>query len=177
MIMLKKFSTPETAFTLLQGITALLCAAGAAVAAGLFYVGVCALRMGAEGLHIPQGSFMTLLICGFAALLIVSAACATALITFFRLCSRIKRGTAFTAANARAMGCIALCCVIASGALLLACIAILIAEAVCGGVMGLYWTEMAVLACAFLAVGAVAWALCLLVRRAVALQEDADLTV
>lgn len=176
-MMLKKFSTPETAFTILQGITVLLCAAGSAVAAGLFYIGVHALRLGAEGLHMPQGSFITLLICGFATLLIVSAACATALITFFRLCSRIKRGTAFTSVNARAMGRIALCCLAAGTALLLSWIIILIAEAFWGGVIGLYWTEMAVLACAFLAVGAVAWALCLLVRRAVALQEDADLTV
>ena len=100
-----------------------------------------------------------------------------ALYTFFRMCTRLSQGTAFTQANTRAMARITRCCLIAGCTLILACVAILIAEAVWGGVMGLYWSEAAVIAFAFLSVGAVAWALTLLVRRAVLLQEEADLTV
>ena len=43
--------------------------------------------------------------------------------------------------------------------------------------MGLYWFQMLVVALLCIAVALIAWALALLVRRAVVLQEEVDLTV
>lgn len=174
---MKKFSTPETAFSILKAITVLIAAAVIAMTCGLLYTGVYALRRGAASLHLSQGSFVTLAAAGFTSVIVVAVCCGVALYTFFRMCTRLSQGTAFTQANALAMARITRCCMIAGCTLGLACAALLIAEAVWGGVMGLYWSEAAVIAFAFLSVGAVAWALTLLVRRAVLLQEEADLTV
>ena len=61
--------------------------------------------------------------------------------------------------------------------LLISCIVLWVAESVWGFVMGLYWFQMLVVALLCIAVALIAWALALLVRRAVTLQEEVDLTV
>lgn len=175
--MMKKLSTPNTAFTLLQVLTVLIAVIGVGLAVLLLQVGVSAIALGAAGVGLPPFSWWTLLITGFASVAVVSICCAVALYTFFRLCGRMKQGSAFTRPNERAMGRIALCCLIAGLTLAAGCAVLKIADLLGGCVMGLYWFEMAAMAFIFLSVSLVAWALCLLVRRAIPLQEDADLTI
>ena len=177
MNMRKYLGSLRTVFTLLQGVTVLMALMGVYLAAMLLYVGIQALSAGYPGIGMPLGSYVTLLAVGFLSVLTVSGCCAVAMYTFFRLCGRLKQGTAFTRANEHAMARIALCCLIAGLTLLISCAALWAAESVWGCVMGLYWLEMAIMAVLFLAVALIAWALTLLVRRAVALQEEADLTV
>ncbi|MGN0970561.1 MAG: DUF2975 domain-containing protein [Aristaeellaceae bacterium] len=175
--MKKRLCSIRTVFTLLQIVTALIALMGVYLAAMLLYVGIQALGAGYPGIGMPLGSYVTLLAVGFLSVLTVSAACAVALCTFFRLCGRLKQGTAFTRVNERAMGRIALCCLIAGLTLAVGCAALWAAESAWGCVMGLYWLEMVIVAVLFLAVALIAWALTLLVRRAVILQEEVDLTV
>ena len=177
MNMRKSLNSPSTIFTMLQVVTILLSLMGVWIAVTLLYTGILALQTGYPGIGMPLGSYITLLTVGFLSVLTVSGCCAVAMYTFFRLCGRLKQGTAFTRANEHAMARIALCCLIAGLTLLISCAALWAAESVWGCVMGLYWLEMAIMAVLFLAVALIAWALTLLVRRAVALQEEADLTV
>ena len=175
--MKKSLNSPATIFTLLQGCTVLISLLGVWVAATMLYAGVQALQCGYPGIGMPLGSYVTLLTVGFLSVLTVSGACAVAMYTFFRLCGRLKKGTAFTRVNERAMSRIALCCLIAGLTLAVSCTALWMAESVWGYVMGLYWFQMLVVALLCAAVALIAWALALLVRRAVVLQEEADLTV
>ena len=162
---------------MLQGFTVLMSLLGVWIAVTLLYAGVLALQCGYPGIGMPLGSYVTLLTVGFLSVLTVSGACAVAMYTFFRLCGRLKKGTAFTRANEQALERIALCCVIVGLTLLISCIVLWVAESVWGFVMGLYWFQMLVVALLCIAVALIAWALALLVRRAVALQEEVDLTV
>ena len=175
--MRKSLNSPSTIFTMLQGFTVLMSLLGVWIAVTLLYAGVLALQCGYPGIGMPLGSYVTLLTVGFLSVLTVSGACAVAMYTFFRLCGRLKKGTAFTRANEQALERIALCCVIVGLTLLISCIVLWVAESVWGFVMGLYWFQMLVVALLCIAVALIAWALALLVRRAVALQEEVDLTV
>lgn len=175
--MRKSLNSPSTIFTMLQGFTVLMSLLGVWIAVTLLYAGVLALQCGYPGIGMPLGSYVTLLTVGFLSVLTVSGACAVAMYTFFRLCGRLKKGTAFTRANEQALERIALCCVIVGLTLLISCIVLWVAESVWGFVMGLYWFQMLVVALLCIAVALIAWALALLVRRAVVLQEEADLTV
>ncbi|MGN0746704.1 MAG: DUF2975 domain-containing protein [Aristaeellaceae bacterium] len=175
--MKKRLCSLRTVLTLLQAVTVVISLMGVYLAAILLYVGIQALGAGYPAIGMPLGSYVTLLTVGFLSVLAVSGACAVALCTFFRMCGRLKQDTAFTRANEQAMGRIALCCLIAGLTLAVGCAALWVAESVWGCVMGLYWLEMVIMAVLFLAVALIAWALTLLVRRAVALQEEADLTV
>ena len=175
--MRKSLNSPATIFTLLQGVTVLLSLMGVWIAGTLLYAGIMALQCGYPGIGMPLGSYVTLLTVGFLSVLTVSVACAVAMYTFFRLCGRLKKGTAFTRANEQAMGRIALCCLIVGLTLAVSCLALWVAEIVWGYVMGLYWFQMLVVALLCIAVALIAWALALLVRRAVVLQEEVDLTV
>ena len=177
MNMRKSLNSPATIFTLLQCLTVLLSLTGLWIAGTLLYAGILALQCGSQGIGMPLGSYVTLLAVGFLSVLTVSGACAVAMYTFFRLCGRLKKGTAFTRANEQAMGRIALCCLIAGLTLAASCLALWVAESVWGYVMGLYWFQMLVVALLCIAVALIAWALALLVRRAVVLQEEVDLTV
>lgn len=111
---------------------------------------------------------------GIATVVLVGLVSYVALWQFLTMCQRLKKGTAFTAANERSMGCIALCCTVASGALL---VALLVLLCFCPALpLGLVLLTM--LACAaYGAVALVAYALQLLVRRAAVLQQESDLTV
>ena len=175
--MRKSLNSPSTIFTMLQGFTVLMSLLGVWIAVTLLYAGVLALQCGYPGIGMPLGSYVTLLAVGFLSVLTVSGACAVAMYTFFRLCGRLKKGTAFTRANEQALERIALCCVIVGLTLLISCIVLWVAESVWGFVMGLYWFQMLVVALLCIAVALIAWALALLVRRAVVLQEEVDLTV
>lgn len=175
--MRKSLNSPSTIFTMLQGFTVLMSLLGVWIAVTLLYAGVLALQCGYPGIGMPLGSYVTLLTVGFLSVLTVSGACAVAMYTFFRLCGRLKKGTAFTRANEQALERIALCCVIVGLTLLISCIVLWVAESVWGFVMGLYWFQMLVVALLCIAVALIAWALALLVRRAVTLQEEVDLTV
>ena len=175
--MRKSLNSPSTIFTMLQGFTVLMSLLGVWIAVTLLYAGVLALQCGYPGIGMPLGSYVTLLTVGFLSVLTVSGACAVAMYTFFRLCGRLKKGTAFTRANEQALERIALCCVIVGLTLLISCIVLWVAESVWGFVMGLYWFQMLVVALLCAAVALIAWALALLVRRAVTLQEEVDLTV
>ena len=177
MNMRKYLGSLRTVFTLLQGVTVLMALMGVYLAAMLLYVGIQALGAGYPGIGMPLGSYVTLLTVGFLSVLTVSGACAVAMYTFFRLCGRLKKGTAFTCANEQAMSRIALCCLIVGLTLAASCLALWVAESVWGYVMGLYWFQMLVVALLCIAVALIAWALALLVRRAVVLQEEVDLTV
>ena len=175
--MRKSLNSPSTIFTMLQGFTVLMSLLGVWIAVTLLYAGVLALQCGYPGIGMPLGSYVTLLTVGFLSVLTVSGTCAVAMYTFFRLCGRLKKGTAFTRANEQALERIALCCVIVGLTLLISCIVLWVAESVWGFVMGLYWFQMLVVALLCIAVALIAWALALLVRRAVTLQEEVDLTV
>ena len=175
--MRKSLNSPSTLFTMLQGFTVLMSLLGVWIAVTLLYAGVLALQCGYPGIGMPLGSYVTLLTVGFLSVLTVSGACAVAMYTFFRLCGRLKKGTAFTRANEQALERIALCCVFVGLTLLISCIVLWVAESVWGFVMGLYWFQMLVVALLCIAVALIAWALALLVRRAVTLQEEVDLTV
>ena len=177
MNMRKSLNSPSTIFTMLQIVTILLSLMGVWIAVTLLYTGILALQTGYPGIGMPLGSYITLLTVGFLSVLTVSGACAVAMYTFFRLCGRLKKGTAFTRVNEQAMSRIALCCLIDGLTLAVSCLALWIAESVWGYVMGLYWLQMLVVAVLCSAVALIAWALALLVRRAVALQEEVDLTV
>ena len=177
MNMKKSLNSPATIFTLLQGITVLLSVLGVWVAGTLLYAGILALQAGYPAIGMPLGSYISLLTVGFLTVLTVSGACAVAMGTFFCLCGRLKKGTAFTRANEQAMNRIALCILIVGLTLLLACTALWIAERLWCYVMGLYWFQMLVVAVLCAAVALIARALALLVGRAVALQEEVDLTI
>lgn len=170
--MKKRLSSLNTALTLLQGITVLLCVLGTGMACFPLNIGVHALMDGPSGYGLTCAQWLTLLITGFAAVAIVSLCCAAALIAFFRMCGRLKQGTAFTRKNQRTMGFIALCSLIAGVTLLFTTVLCCLMDA--ASIFCLWMTLGAFL---FLAVAAVAWALNLLVRRAVTLQDEADLTV
>lgn len=167
----KRWPALTMALTLLQGITVLLGALGLMGAYFLLTVGVQAAMDGPVALGLDHAQWLWLLTVGFAAVGVVSVACGAALISFFRMCSRLKRGSAFTRQNQRAMGRIALCCLVA-GVTLAAGDALLWQVVPCAPCV-----MMLLGACLFLSVAAVAWALGLLVRRAVSLQDEVDLTV
>lgn len=97
-----------------------------------------------------------------------------ALWQFITMCQRLKKGTAFTAANVQSMGRIALCCALVSGVLLVTFLVLMFfCPAVPWGLIALILLVCA----AYGAVALVAYALQLLVRRAAALQQESELTV
>lgn len=159
-------------FTLLQGITIALCVFGLLLVYFPLSMGVQALIDGPAALGFSYAQWLMMLLVGFASVALVSLCCAAALIAFFLMCGRLKRGTAFTRKNQRTMGFIALCSLIAG-------VTLIAATVLCGllGAAGIHCLWMVLGAFLFLAVAAVAWALSLLVRRAVTLQDEADLTV
>ena len=109
---------------------------------------------------------------GIATVVLVSVCCYVALGSFFRLCGRLRRGSAFTEENAAAMRRIAIA-LLAGGALAsagLTAVALLI-----GSTLGLAYLWL--FAFAFFGAALLSHALAVLVRRAAALQRDSDLTI
>ena len=167
MKLFKKLNDAPFLFLVLRVATVLVAAAGTWFACLMGYTGLFA---------VSARPFSALNIAGWIGILtvaLVSVCAYVALFTFFRLCGRLARGTAFTEENAAAMRRIALALLISGlGACAgITAVALLIGEIVLP-IVYLY-----VIAAAFLGAALVSHALAVLVRRAVALQQDSDLTI
>lgn len=161
-------------FSLLQWVTVGVALVGTYVACCLILECVTAYQGQWNKWLNPDADYRFLAVWGIATVAVVSLTSYAALWKFFIMCERLKQGTAFTAANEQGMGHIALCCAVAGAALL-----------VTSGVLVFFCppvplglTNLTLLACAaYGAVALVAYALQLLVRRAVVLQQESELTV
>lgn len=159
-------------FTVLRAATVAAGVAGTLLALWLGAVGVSVLDFLCEdGVCVKDAAVCVLCL---AVLVGISGCCYAALVTFYRMCGRLAKGSAFTEENGRAMQTIArLLCVCAG--LLLAVLAILLLLS--DGVLPLPVIFLLMFLCAFAGAGLIAQALSLLVRRAAALQQENDLTV
>lgn len=107
---------PRGLLTLLQAMTVLVMTGGTLLAGWLALFGTMGLILvmddggSAPGLALVTG--------GLATVAAVSVCCYVALGTFLALLGRMKRETAFTPRNCRALSRMALCCLIAAGVLL-----------------------------------------------------------
>ena len=115
---------------------------------------------------------------------VVSVCCYITLVSFFRLLQRMKKETAFTQRNCRALGRMALCCLIASVPLFLlmgymAVGTILPLEAFQGGVWRLLDVTCVLLAWpfGFLVVSLLLQGVRVLMVRAMSLQEEQSLVI
>lgn len=159
-------------FSLLQVMTGLLVAAGTLLAILLTVFGVNCLMiedLGAE-------RFMAVL--GLVTVAVVSAGCYVALISFIAMCQRLKRGTAFTERNSRALHRIAVSLGIAAGMVLMTDLVLMIAY--CGPDCSPFVLPLLMLHAAafgFAGLGLICEALHMLVTRAVALQQESELTI
>ena len=154
-------------FLLLRVATVLVALAGTWFAWMMVYTGLFA---------VSARPFGALNIAGWAGILtvaLVSACAYVALFTFFRLCGRLARGTAFTEENAAAMRRIALALLVCG---LCVCAGITAVALLIGAIV-LPIVYLYVIAAAFLCAALVSHALAVLVHRAVALQQDSDLTI
>lgn len=161
---------PARVFAVLQGVSVVAGVMGTLLAASAGFFGATWLALALE-----DGEMGVVGACcvGFAALLAVSASCIAALAYFFLLCERLKTGTAFTGQNARAMGAIARCFGL-SALVLFAALPVL--RLLIGKTL-LPMIYVAVVAFLFAFAALLAYALCLLVWRAQALQAENDLTI
>ena len=110
---------------------------------------------------------------GLLTVAVASACCYVALVIFFRMCGRLSRGTAFTDDNAIAMRHIA-------AALLIAGLSVTVGLTVLSVILGDFFLPTIYLygiAAAFLGAALLSHALAVLVRRAVALQQESELTI
>lgn len=157
----------HTTVTLLQAVTVIIALAGTLGA-------VCLTQLGAELLPMAAASALhtAYVVVGFATVAAVSAGTYVALYQFFRLCQRLKQGTAFTRCNERALRLIALSLGVCGLLLALVLVFSVAVDLVLG------WLEMLLLfSVGYLGAALCAWALHLLLQRAVAMQEEADLTI
>lgn len=157
-------------FTLLQIIAVVIAAAGTAVAVEFGIIGgsLLSIFIGKQ-----NGADIAYAILGMLTVIAVAGGSYVALYQFFTMCQRLKRGTAFTAANERAMHRIALGCGISGVVLGVMMVAFMFYQ---GALLALI-EMMCLLSVAYLCVGLVAYALELLLRRATAIQEENDLTI
>ena len=160
----------DAVFTALQAATLIAGVLGTLFALLLGWIGLTWLSIALE-----DHAVRMLMACGigFAVLFTVSVMCYGALTAFFGMCGRLKRETAFTENNEQAMRRIARCFAVCAAVLALALppLRLLIGETVLPSIY------IAVIAFLFRFVALLAHALCLLVRRAHALQMDSDLTI
>lgn len=157
-------------FTLLQIIAVVIAAIGTAVAVVLGIIGGSQLSI-----FIGKQNAVDIVyaILGLLTVIAVAGGSYVALYQFFTMCQRLKHGTAFTAANEKAMHRIALGCGISGAVLGVMMVAFMFYQ---GAFLALIET-MCLLSVAYLCVGLVAYALELLLRRATAIQEENDLTI
>ncbi len=180
-------STSRT-LTLLQIMTALLALAGLAVAIYLASLGCSALSDST-----PEGALMWPAIFGLLAEATIVACCMTALLAFFRMLGRLRLRSAFNTANERALGRMAISCGIAGAVCLAGPLGFM---GIMRGILVKYphvlfgnldltgcdhfilpyvWVEL--LGFLLVSVGAICWALKLLMCRAKELQNENDYTV
>lgn len=174
----------KTKLTMLQGMTGVLMISGMAVATYACVFGVMGL----------QTSAWLASLLGLALTLVAAGGCGAALISFFGLCERIKRGRSFEARNERALRVIAIGCGAAGVSCGVGPWAVMLplralrarittlpdiwnidingAEAFC-----LPYLWAIAIAFVLLSVGLIAWALYLLMRRAGDAKRENDLTV
>ncbi len=157
-------------FTLLQIIAVVIAAVGTAVAVEFGIIGgsLLSIFIGKQ-----NGADIAYAILGLLTVIAVAGGSYVALYQFFTMCQRLKHGTAFTAANEKAMHRIALGCGISGAVLGVMMVAFMFYQ---GAFLALIET-MCLLSVAYLCVGLVAYALELLLRRATAIQEENDLTI
>lgn len=157
-------------FTLLQIIAVVIAAIGTAVAVEFGIIGgsLLSIFIGKQ-----NGADIAYALLGLLTVIAVAGGSYVALYQFFTMCQRLKRGTAFTAANEKAMHRIALGCGISGAVLGVMMVAFMFYQ---GAFLALIET-MCLLSVAYLCVGLVAYALELLLRRATAIQEENDLTI
>ena len=105
---------------------------------------------------------------------LIAAVYLAAMVFYFRIVARIGKDQSFCAANAREMGWIARC-MGAAGALWL--LAAILPGLLWQVDLGPSWLALALAAMASFAVGVLAWGLGRLLRRAVSLKEENDLTI
>jgi len=157
-------------FTLLQIIAVVIAAVGTAGAVELGIIGGSLLSIFMQQQKTVDIIYALL---GLLTVVIVAVGSYVALYQFFTMCQRLKHGTAFTAANEKAMHRIALGCGI-SGATLGVMLLAFVFYA--GSILPLV-ELICLFSVAYLCIGLVAYALELLVRRATAIQEENDLTI
>ena len=163
----EKLSDAPFLFFLLRLATVLVALTGTWFAWMMLYTGLFTVSVK------PFGALNVAGAAGMLTVVIASVCAYVALFTFFRLCGRLARGTAFTEQNAAAMRRIALALLIAG---LCAFAGITAVALLIGGIV-LPIVYLYVIAAALLGAALVSHALAVLVRRAVALQQDSDLTI
>jgi len=118
-------------------------------------------------------AFAVALLC-LAAVVIVSLCCYRALHCFHRMCARLKTTRSFTEDNCRALAQMSRCCALA-GAVLSIALAVLLIWSWEG--VTLMSAALLAIPFAFLTIALMLWAVHLLMRRALSIQEENDLTV
>lgn len=186
--MTQRSQSTNRTLTLLQIMTALLALAGLVIAVYLASLGCTALSDST-----PEGALRWPAIFGLLAEAAIVVCCMTALVAFFRMLGRLRKHSAFNVANERALGRMAASCGIA-GAVCLAgplCFMgimrgilmrhphVLFGSLDLTGcdhfILPYVWVEL--LGFLLVSVGAICWALMLLMRRAKELQDENDTIV
>lgn len=160
----------RTAFAVLRAATVVALLIGTLLAALFAHAGTETLTF---ALRANDSRLVAGCVVGFVVLLTVSALCWVVLLTFFRMCGRLKTERAFTEINENALRrmarCFAACtAVLAAGALV---IRVLV------GAIGPAMLWLGIITFLFLFAASVVHALALLVCRAEQLQAESDLTV
>lgn len=162
---IKKLNEASVVFALLRVATAIVALLGTAFALWLSWFGVSAVSLK------PFGAINLAGCAGLASVAVTSGCCYVALYTFFRLCGRLARGSAFTEENAQAMHRIARLLLISAVAVFAGSAVVVIA------INDLFLTLYHPLVAVFLGASLLSHALAVLVTRAAALQSENDLTI
>lgn len=167
---LERLHGERAVFRLLRIAAAAAGIIGTLIAVWLVCVGVSCLSWGIDE-HLAD--VIAAAVTGLVTVAVVSLNCWRALLTFYRMVGRLSQGSAFTQENERAMAGIAFALALSGAALGMAFVLLLL---ICREmVLPMLWLLLPALA--FFGVALLAHALCLLVRRAAALQRDSDLTI
>lgn len=163
----------ENMFAVLRAATIAAGVAGTLLALWLGAVGVSVLDFLCEdGVCVRDAAVCVLCL---AVLVGISGCCYAALVTFYRMCGRLAKGSAFTEENRSAMQTIARLLYACAVQLAVPVLAILVMLS--DGVLPLPVIFLLMFLCAFAGAGLIAHALSLLVRRAAALQQESELTI
>lgn len=171
----KYWTNPAVIFTALQTLSIVALIVGFLIAGYLGYIGCLGLRVGAEE---HSALVLSMSVTGLVTVLAVSVCCCVALLVFFRMCGRLKHGSAFTPENDKAMGRLVQCSI---GVGVIFWITVIVLYLLQGPFVS--WSLLSldgrfmILGFCFLCLALVIHALRLLVKRAIALQQENDLTV
>lgn len=174
---LEKWINADTVFTWMRAAVVAAGVVGTLIALWFGLLGVSVIRAGMDkfGLDMGGGEWRTTVggLAGLAAVLVTSVCCYIALAAVFRMCGRLKRGSAFTEQNAQAMARIAGAFFVSGVSIAAATVVLMI----CALAFNLVAYVLLIVACLFFGLALISYALCLLVRRAAALQQENDLTI